>query len=210
MTTATTTPTRERLLDAALELFAERGYTQTTVGDIEEAAGLVPRSGAMYKHFASKDELLHVALERFVSSTAVVESRVFDVFELGDMRAEATLLARTTMAHFSAQRDFLRIVFQERTRIPEVVAEMHRRAVAPAYAIATIWVQRQIDAGLMAPCDTEAIAALIVIPFVGYRLEINLFGVAPGDVDEERFVAAWVDLVMTYAKGSKGDNDANS
>ena len=63
MTTATA-PTRDRLLDAAVELFAERGYTETTVGDIEEAAGLVPRAGAMYKHFASKDELALYLFER--------------------------------------------------------------------------------------------------------------------------------------------------
>lgn len=210
MTATTTAPTRDRLLDAALELFAERGYTETTVGDIEAAAGLVPRSGALYKHFASKDALLHEALDRFVSSTAVVESRVFDFLPLGDMQAEATLLARTTMAHFSAQKDFLRIVFQERSRIPDVVDQMYRRAVAPAYVIATQWVQRQIDAGLMGPCDAEAIAALIVVPFVGYQLEMNQFGVPPGNVDPERFVAAWVDLLMTYAQGSKGKSDANS
>jgi AcrR family transcriptional regulator len=204
------TPTRERLLDAALELFAERGFTETTVGDIEEAAGLVPRSGAMYKHFTSKDALLHAALDRFISQIAVIETRVFEFLPLGDMRAEATLLARTTMAHFASQRDFLRIVFQERARIPEVVQEMHRRAVAPAYAIAAAWVQRQIDAGLIAPCDADAVGAVLTLPFVGYRLEINQFGVAPGNVGEERFVDAWVDLVMAFAKGSKGDTDAKS
>jgi AcrR family transcriptional regulator len=208
MTTATL-PTRERLLNAALELFAERGFTETTVGDIEEAAGLVPRSGALYKHFASKEALLHAALERFIANTVVVGSRIFEFAPLGDMRAEATLLARTTMAHFNGQKDFMRIVFQERARIPEVVAEMHREAVAPAYAIATQWVQRQVDAGRIAPCDTEAIAMLLVVPFVGYRLEINLFGVPPGDVSEERFVDAWVDLLMMYAKGSLGGTDEN-
>ena len=39
-------PTRERILAAALELFAERGYRGTSIGEIEAAAGLSPRSGA--------------------------------------------------------------------------------------------------------------------------------------------------------------------
>ena len=202
MTPTTTVPTRERLLNAALELFAEHGFTETTVGDIEKAAGLVPRSGAMYKHFASKDELLHEAVGRFIEGMQTIEAGVFELFPLGDMRAEATLLARATMAHFSRQRDFLRIVFQERPRIPHLIEEMHRGAVAPAYAIAAIWVQRQVDAGLMGPCDAEAVGAILVIPFVGYRLELNLFEAAPGGVDEERFVNAWIDLVMGYAKGT--------
>jgi AcrR family transcriptional regulator len=36
----TSQPTRERILDAAMSLFGERGYRGTTVGAIEQAAGL--------------------------------------------------------------------------------------------------------------------------------------------------------------------------
>ena len=50
--------TRERIITEAMRLFAERGYRGTTVGDIEQAAGLAPRAGGLYKHFASKDEVL--------------------------------------------------------------------------------------------------------------------------------------------------------
>src|SRR5271157_3856642 len=64
-----TTDTRERLLDAALLLFAEQGYGRTSVGQIESAAGLVPRSGGMYRHFSSKAELLRAAVEREIQAT---------------------------------------------------------------------------------------------------------------------------------------------
>ena len=50
--------TRERIITEAMRLFAERGYRGTTVGDIEQAAGLSPRAGGLYKHFASKDEVV--------------------------------------------------------------------------------------------------------------------------------------------------------
>src|SRR5690349_17475077 len=55
-------PTRERILDAAVELFGRQGYTRTSVGEIEAAAGLVPRSGGLYKHFPSKRALLEAAV----------------------------------------------------------------------------------------------------------------------------------------------------
>ena len=45
----------DRILREAMRLFAERGYERTTVPDIQEAAGLAPGSGAMYKHYPSKD-----------------------------------------------------------------------------------------------------------------------------------------------------------
>jgi AcrR family transcriptional regulator len=56
----TATETRERLLRAAAEVFAERGYDGTRVADIAAAAGV--SNGAMYAHFASKADLLVDAL----------------------------------------------------------------------------------------------------------------------------------------------------
>jgi len=56
----TAAETRERLLRAAADMFAERGYDGTRVADIAAAAGL--SNGAMYAHFASKAELLAGAL----------------------------------------------------------------------------------------------------------------------------------------------------
>jgi AcrR family transcriptional regulator len=52
--------TRERLLRAAAEVFAERGYDGTRVVDIAAAAGV--SNGALYAHFASKAQLLVAAL----------------------------------------------------------------------------------------------------------------------------------------------------
>jgi AcrR family transcriptional regulator len=52
--------TRERLLRAAADVFADRGYDGTRVADIAAAAGV--SNGAMYAHFASKADLLVDAL----------------------------------------------------------------------------------------------------------------------------------------------------
>jgi AcrR family transcriptional regulator len=52
--------TRERLLRAAADVFAERGYDGTRVADIAAAAGV--SNGALYAHFDSKAELLLAAL----------------------------------------------------------------------------------------------------------------------------------------------------
>ncbi|WP_344934063.1 TetR family transcriptional regulator, partial [Sphaerisporangium flaviroseum] len=56
----TAAETRERLLHAAAETFAQRGYDGTRVTDIATAAGV--SNGALYAHFGSKAELLVVAL----------------------------------------------------------------------------------------------------------------------------------------------------
>ena len=56
----TAAQTRERLLSAAAEAFAGRGYDGTRVSDIAAAAGV--SNGALYAHFGSKAELLVAAL----------------------------------------------------------------------------------------------------------------------------------------------------
>jgi AcrR family transcriptional regulator len=54
--------TREALLSKCLTLFAERGFASTSIDDIARASGVT--KGAMYWHFASKDDLLHAILDR--------------------------------------------------------------------------------------------------------------------------------------------------
>jgi AcrR family transcriptional regulator len=56
----TAAETRERLLRAAADVFARRGYDGTRVADIAAAAGV--SNGALYAHFDSKAELLVAAL----------------------------------------------------------------------------------------------------------------------------------------------------
>ena len=56
----TAAETRERLLRAAADVFAERGYDGTRVADIATAAGV--SNGALYAHFPSKADLLVDAL----------------------------------------------------------------------------------------------------------------------------------------------------
>ena len=48
--------TRGRLQDAALELFAARGYEQTTATEIAQAVGLTERT--FFRHFTDKREVL--------------------------------------------------------------------------------------------------------------------------------------------------------
>jgi len=49
-------PTRERILDIALDLFIEKGYDKTSLREIAEVLGFT--KAALYYHFASKDDIL--------------------------------------------------------------------------------------------------------------------------------------------------------
>ena len=58
--------TRERLQAAALELFAERGFDQTTAADIATAVGLTERT--FFRHFTDKREVLFDGQELLVDA----------------------------------------------------------------------------------------------------------------------------------------------
>ena len=55
--TAKSEETRQRILEAALELFRERGFAETTMRDIAASAGMA--TGAAYYYFPSKEALVH-------------------------------------------------------------------------------------------------------------------------------------------------------
>jgi len=73
----------DRLRSAALELFAERGYDQTTVADIADRAGVTART--FFRHYSDKREVLFVgsemlrdamvsAVERAPATTAALDA----------------------------------------------------------------------------------------------------------------------------------------
>lgn len=54
--------TKERILEAALELFAEKGYLGASMSDIANRLGIT--KGALYKHYTGKQEILDSIVER--------------------------------------------------------------------------------------------------------------------------------------------------
>lgn len=78
---------RERLLAAAVGLFAEKGYEAASVQDVVEAAGVT--KGAFYYYFRSKDDVLHEIykglldlqlerLEAYVTASGPADERLHD------------------------------------------------------------------------------------------------------------------------------------
>ena len=59
--------TRERILDAALDLFVEEGFSGTTITVVERRVGLAAGTGSFYRHFGSKEELLRAAVDHEVA-----------------------------------------------------------------------------------------------------------------------------------------------
>ena len=186
------TPTRERILAAALELFAERGYAATSVGEIESAAGLSPRSGALYKHFPSKQALLESAFDQRVAEIDALQQR-FELDPLGDLRAELTLAARWGLAELARERALVRIVMREGERLPGLADRFHEAIVQRGLDLSIRILERYAAERAFAIDDPEALAEVVCASLVGFSLQQTLFGERFAGLEQERFVSAWVD-----------------
>jgi AcrR family transcriptional regulator len=195
-----TASTPERILDAAMSLFAERGYRGTSVGEIEHAAGLAPRSGALYQHFKGKEDVLERAIERQLEAMDDLGSAL-EMLPLGDLRAELTLMARWNLASLDRRAQLARFVHREGDRLPaKLRRKLYERLVERPYSQVVAWLRGRLqDAGAREP-DLDALALIMVEPMSSYRALHELFGRVPGDVDDERFVDTWVAVCLAYAR----------
>ena len=57
--------TKERILNAALEMFSQNGYAGTNIRELSASLGLV-KSG-VYKHFESKEEIWNALLDKMIA-----------------------------------------------------------------------------------------------------------------------------------------------
>jgi AcrR family transcriptional regulator len=101
--------TRDRLYRAALALFAERGFLETTVEDITEAADV--GKGTFFNYFPTKEHILAefggqrtAAVERALQQARVRKGPVLDVFRelVGDAVGQADKSPALLRAIFAA------------------------------------------------------------------------------------------------------------
>jgi AcrR family transcriptional regulator len=123
---------RERILESALELFAEHGFAATSVRRIAERAGI--SQGLLYNYFDGKDALLRAIFERTMSDVAESLSAARMAAGAGagagaaageaeDGRAALDALVRSAFAIVGEHRAFWQLSYQLRMQ-PAVQATL--------------------------------------------------------------------------------------
>jgi AcrR family transcriptional regulator len=115
-------PTRERILDAALDLFIERGVAGTTVSDIERAVGLAAGTGSFYRHYKSKEELVVPAFQRGVTRlvSELEPARVAATAAADDPHERAVRDYRAMLVEMRAFHPLWLLMLSERDQFPEL------------------------------------------------------------------------------------------
>jgi AcrR family transcriptional regulator len=191
--------TPARLVTEGMRLFAEQGFHATSVGEIEAAAGLQPRRGALYKHFANKQALLEAAVRTRLESAAKGAVEIggidFNAIARSDpklLRSILTGLARWFLDEMDAMKDLTLLLEHDGRRLPHLTDEVKHAAVDLSYRTA---------AGLIAETaaervDSEAIAVVLLGSLVALRRTTWTFGSPPLEIDDDRAITAWTELAL--------------
>ena len=107
---------RRLILDAAVRVFARKGFHTCRVGDIAEEAGVA--HGLLYHYFASKDELLETV---FRETWSELLAAIHDV-ELSDAPAREQLrqVAKILLRGWQHQPERTTVIMREIARTPEL------------------------------------------------------------------------------------------
>lgn len=185
-------PTTTRLIQAALGLFATHGVAGTPIVKIEEVAGLAPGSGAFYRHFKSKAELLDAAVADAESTTNWGADRF--AFKNMDLLEEARFIAWGTWYVFDAHRDLVLVMTRETDRPARYTHEPDGWP-GDGFAFVTTWLDSKVDSGELVVGDTRATAVVLMDSVINYWLQRNTESDNPYGIDPDRFLDAWVQLI---------------
>jgi len=183
---------KEKILDAALQLFCEKGYYNTTTNEIALKAGV--SIGSLYSYFKDKDTVFLEVLDRYHEK--------FDIAKK-DVLKDTDLLIRDS-------RTWLRLLIENLIQVHEESKELNRELNVLSHynpQVAAI-VEDQREKTLQSTIgyfmqfqnnfhtdDMEA-TAIVIFDFISATVDRIVFD--KNEIDRNRLINATVDVIQKY------------
>jgi AcrR family transcriptional regulator len=189
----TPAPTRERLLTEAMRLFSDKGFEATSVSQIEAAAGLAAGSGALYRHFKSKDALLDAGIDRQLDRRSAMADIRALFAGIGDLHTELTVLGRYLLTVIDQEIELLQIAARTPTGLSARLDTAYAALVDGLTAELAGWIDTwgpQLTEG-----ERTTLAALGVNGLLGARFATNLFRRAQQPIPDDQYLVEWTTVL---------------
>ena len=155
---------RERLFRAALRLFAERGFMETTVEDITEAADV--GKGTFFNYFRTKEHVLATfGAERLAALERAVERA-----KQGPVMPVLRNLPNDLVSHTTENAALLRAIYAAHASCAPVRAELHKRLQIGRRLLAEIFAVAQERGEVRRDLSALEMARLVQIMLLGMTL----------------------------------------
>ncbi|MGE4427857.1 MAG: TetR/AcrR family transcriptional regulator [Solirubrobacteraceae bacterium] len=194
--TTATAEKRRTILDAAIRVFAARGFNNCRVSDIADEAGVA--YGLVYHYFKSKDRLLDEAfLERWGLMLEVIEAARTD--ETLTAREKLAKVATFIVESYGREPEVMQVVIVEVTRQANTFGRRHWGTIQEAHhQIARIVADAQARGELRGEIPSEY-AGMVFYGGIEQILTAWIFDQLPSGPEDR--AAAVRDLVETIFGG---------
>lgn len=188
----------QELLQAALDLFVEKGFAATRSEEVARRAGV--SKGTLYLYYPSKEELFKEVVRHNLTPIISLGEDLVTSFEGSTVDLLQQLLARwwQDVGHTSAAGIF-KLMMAEGQHFPDLAAFYSREVVLPSRELLRRAVERGIHRGEFRGVDAEAAVHALVAPLqyvVLDRLSLGLCGLPAEPAGVEQFMRHQLDLLF--------------
>jgi TetR/AcrR family transcriptional regulator len=186
------------LLDAALDLFVEKGFAATRSEEVAARAGV--SKGTLFLYFPSKEELFKAVVRENMSGRFAEWQEEFAAFE-GSTAEMIRYCLRVWWERIGATRasGITKLMISEARNFPELATFYQQEVIRPGMDLVRRILQRGVDRGEFAPMDVEYGVYALVAPMIFLiMMKHSLGACAPQDypLDAQRYVETMADLLV--------------
>ena len=204
--TATLAGKRERrkearpgeLLDAALDLFVEKGFAGTRAEEVAARAGV--SKGTLFLYFQSKEELFKAVVRENISGRFKQWNDEFETFE-GTASEMLAYCMTVWWERVGATRasGITKLMMSEAGNFPEIAAFYQTEVIQPGQALIRRIMQRGIDRGEFRQLDLDYAIYSVVAPMIFLILAKHSSGTCadprlPGNA--AKYISTQVDTIL--------------
>ena len=187
------------LLDAALDLFVEKGFAATRSEEVAARAGV--SKGTLFLYFPTKEDLFKAVVRENISGRFAEWSDEFDAFE-GTAAEMVRYCMQVWWQRIGATRasGITKLMMSEARNFPELAAFYQQEVIRPGTELLRRILQRGVDSGEFRPLDLDYGVYSIISPMVFLIMMKHSMGACvPQDypLDPERYIAVQADTVLS-------------
>jgi AcrR family transcriptional regulator len=153
------------LVDAALALFAEKGFAATRSDEVARRAGV--SKGTLYLYYASKEELLKAVIRDRLSTEIAAAAQTVAEHQGSSAELMTGLLAQWWADLIASDASAVfKLIITEVRNFPEIAAFYRREVVEPGHALIAQILRRGIERGEFRPVNIDATVHSLLLPMV--------------------------------------------
>ena len=187
----------QELLEAALALFVEKGFTATRAEEVVQRAGV--SKGTLYLYYPSKEELLKAVIAQFISERIQQTAVQVEQYQgpLAPVLTDTLVRWWQEMVESPASGTF-KLMIGEARNFPEIADFYVREVIEPGHQLVARILARGIAAGEFRPVDVECAVHSLLLPMIMVCIHKHAFGACTTSViDAPKFIAEHVKLVVS-------------